>query len=90
MMVDWLKRKANKYTLHQNQNDILKIMAMHMLREVTSYLQQSPFSTITMDETMDVSNNKQSVIVFRWMSEDFEVNEKFLEYTKCPPLMLRH
>jgi len=78
MMVDWLKRKANKYISHQNQNDILKIMAMHVLREVASCLQQSPFITIMMDETTDVSNNEQSVIVFRWVSEDFEVNEEFL------------
>ena len=26
-MVDWLRQKANKYTSHQNQNDILKINA---------------------------------------------------------------
>jgi len=78
MMVDWLKQKANKYISHQNQNDILKIMAMHVLREVASCLQQSPFITIMMDETTDVSNNEQSVIIFRWVSEDFEVNEEFL------------
>ena len=34
MMIDWLKQKANKYTSHQNQNDILKIMAMHILRKL--------------------------------------------------------
>lgn len=30
-MIDWLKRKANTYTSHQNQNDILRIMAMNVL-----------------------------------------------------------
>lgn len=46
-MIDWLKRKAKKYTSHQNQNDILKIMAVHVLREVAMCLQQSPFITPT-------------------------------------------
>jgi len=86
MMVDWLKQKANKYISHQNQNDILKIMAMHMLREVASCLQQSPFITIMMDETTDVSNNEQSVIIFRWVSEDFEVNEEFLGVYQVPSI----
>ena len=86
MMVDWLKRKANKYVSHQNQNDILKIMAMHVLREVASCLQQSPFITIMMDETTDVSNNEQSVIIFRWESEDFEVNEEFLGVYQVPSI----
>jgi len=86
MMVDWLKRKANKYVSHQNQNDILKIMAMHVLREVASCLQQSPFITIMMDETTDVSNNEQSVIIFRWVSEDFEVNEEFLGVYQVPSI----
>jgi len=45
-MMDWLKPKANKYTSHQNQNDLLKIMAMHVLREVAVCLQQSPFITL--------------------------------------------
>ena len=78
MMIDWLKQKANKYTSHQNQNDILNIMAMHILREVATCLQQSPFITLMMDETTDISNNEQSTIIFRWVSEDFEVNEEFL------------
>ena len=75
MMVDWLKRKANKYTSHQNQNDILKIMAIHVLREISVCLQKSPFITLMMDETTDVSNKEQLTIVLRWVTEDFEVNE---------------
>ena len=63
MMVDWFEWKANKYTLHQHQNDILKIMAMHVLREVASHLQQSPYIAITMDETMDVSKISDYLLV---------------------------
>ena len=85
-MIDWLKRKANKYTSHQNQNNILRIMAMNVLREVTACLQQSPFITLMMDETTDISNQEQSVIVLRWVSEDFEVNEEFLGVYNVPTI----
>ena len=86
MMINWLKPKANKYTSHQNQNDILKIMAMHILREVATCLQQSPFITLMTDETTDISNSEQSTIIFRWVSEDFEVNEEFLGVYQVPSI----
>ena len=85
-MIDWLKRKANKYTSHQSQNNILRIMAMNVLREVTLSLQQSPFITLMMDETTDISNKEQSVMVLRWVSEDFEVNEEFLGLYHVPSI----
>ena len=85
-MIDWLKRKANKYTSHQSQNGILRIMAMNVLREVAHSLQQSPFITLMMDETTDISNKEQSVMVLRWVSEDLEVNEEFLGLYHVPSI----
>ena len=86
LMVDWLKRKANKYTSHQNQNDILKIMAIHVLREISVCLQKSPFITLMMDETTDVSNKEQLTIVLRWVTEDYEVNEEFIGMYHVPTI----
>ena len=57
---------------------------MNVLREVTACLQQSPFITLMMDETTDLSNQEQSVIVLRWVSEDFEVNEEFFGVYNIP------
>ena len=54
---------ANKYTSHEIQNDIIKVMAMHVLRDVTARLQQSPFLTLMMDETTDVANKEQATIL---------------------------
>ena len=39
-----------------------------------------------MDETTDISNQEQSVIVLRWVSEDFEVNEEFLVLYNVPTI----
>lgn len=62
---DWLKKKINKHTSHEIQNNILKVMATSVLRNIAASIQQSPFITVMMDETTDASNKEQAVIVFR-------------------------
>ena len=85
-MLEWLKRKVNKYTSHEIQNDIIKVMAMHVLRNVATCLQQSPFLTLMMDEATDISNNEQTTIVIRCVSEDLEVHEEFLGLYHVPSI----
>ena len=60
-LLEWLKRKTNKYTSHEIQNNIIKVMASHVLRNITSSLQKSPFLTLMMDETTDISNKEQVI-----------------------------
>ncbi len=50
---EWVrvKRGGVNYTSHQIQNEILKIMATEVLREISISLQRSPFITFMMDET---------------------------------------
>ena len=67
--VDWIQRKCNKYTSHTIQNEILKIMAVHVLRTIATSLQSSLFLTIMIDETTDISNREQVVIVFRSITD---------------------
>ena len=83
-ILQWLKRKANKYTSHEIQNDIIKVMAMLVLRKITACLQKSPFLTLMLDETTDVSNKEQTAIVLRSVSEDLEVHEEFLGLYNVP------
>ena len=78
---------ANEHTIsHEIQNDIIKVMAMHVLRNVATCLQQSPFLTLMMDETTDISNNEQTTIVIRWVSEHLEVHEEFLGLYHVPSI----
>ena len=76
-LLTWLQRKQNKYTSHEIQNEILKTMAISVSRDIASCLQSSPSLTLMMDETTDVSNTKQVLIVFRWVSDSLEVHEEF-------------
>lgn len=74
----WLQRKCNKYTCHEIQNGTLKIMALSVLRSIAIDLQQSPYLTIMIDKTTDVSKRQQVTIVHRRANESHDVFEDFL------------
>ena len=78
MLVDWMKKKTDKYTSGKMQNEMVKVMALRLLREVVQNLHKAAFFTVIADETTDVSNVEQVVICLRWVSEDFEVREDFV------------
>ena len=59
---------------------------MHVLRNVAACLQQSPFLLLMMDETTDFSNNEQTTIIVRWVSEHLEVHEEFLAVYHVPSI----
>lgn len=60
----YLERKQLKYVSHDVQNEFLSIMAMKVLHEITASLQSSANFTIMVDETTDMSNKEQVVLVF--------------------------
>lgn len=77
-LIAWMKKKTDKYTSHDMQNEMVKTMALKILLKVAESLQDAPFFTVMVDETTDVSNLEQVVIVLRWVSETFEVFEEFV------------
>ena len=85
-VINWLKRKVNKYTSHEIQNDLLKVMAMQVSRDVATCLQQSPFFAVMVDETTDVSNREQMTVVVRSTTDCFEVHEDFLGMYQVPSI----
>ena len=52
-------------------------MALNVLRIIATSLQSS-FLTVMIDETMDVSNHEQVVLVFQRITDDFQVFEEFI------------
>ena len=75
---DWLQSKASKCTSHEVQNSFLKMMALDVLRNVTEKLQKSPYLTIMIDETTDVTNQEQVTIVLQRVDDNFETYEEFI------------
>ena len=49
-MDEWLKKKTDKYTSHDIQNELL---AQHVLRSIASHIQDSRFVTVMIDEITD-------------------------------------
>lgn len=73
----WMERKQNKYTSPMIQNEILQLLALSILRDVASNI-QNKFFTIMCDECTDSSNKEQLVICLRWVDEDLSVHEDFI------------
>ena len=71
---EWMKRKGNTYTSPEIQNKIIKIMGIKLLRKISLDLQCSPFLTIMVDETREISNKEQATVIICWI-KDFEVYE---------------
>ena len=64
-----LEKKRMKYTCHKIQNEILSIMAKAVLQKIVIQFQSS-FFTVTIDETTDISNTEQVVLVFPWVNSE--------------------
>ena len=72
----WIQKKTNKYVSHDIQNEILKVMALSVLRDIASSIHESTFYSIMCDECTDASNKEQVVICIRWIeSSNLEVHE---------------
>ena len=75
---EWLKKKMDKYTSHDIQNELLKIMSHYVLRGIAEQLQSSSFLTVMIDETTDVTNQEQVTIIFRMVDNDLSILRKSL------------
>lgn len=74
----WLERKTNNYTSPDIQNELLKIMALRILRDISAAVQDVKFFTLMSDEVADISNKEQVAICLRFIDEEFEPHELFI------------
>ena len=77
-VLQWIDKSARKHTGPENQNEMLEIMAHHVLRKILEDIRSSPFLADMVDEATDKSNKEQLTLVIRWINEDFVVSEEFL------------
>ena len=77
-MLQWITKKACKHMHHDNQNEMLELMAHQVLRRFLDDTHTSPFLAVMVDETRDQSNKEQLTLVLRWVSDDFTVSEEFV------------
>ena len=77
----WLCRRIEKPTSAEIQNEILKDMALLILRAVVSCIKESIFYSIMADESTDITNHEQLVICIRWVDKDLNPHEDFIDAT---------
>lgn len=73
-----IAKSARKHTSPENRNEMLQLMAHHILRKILTHVGRSPFLSVIVDETTDKSNKEQLTLVLRWVSVNFIVSEEFL------------
>ena len=74
----WLEKKTDKYTSPDIQNEILKTMALQVLRQVIKSMSSSPFLSLMVDETTDISNKEQLVVCICWVDNNLQPYEEFI------------
>ena len=74
----WLGHKTDRYTSHDMQNELLKVMALSILRDLSGRINRSTFFCIMYDKCTDASNREQVVICIRWINNELEPQEDFL------------
>ena len=65
---DWIAKKKDKYNSSEMQNEKVKTMALQDLHSKVECLHQTPFFTMTVDETVDVANVEQVVLYLQWVN----------------------
>ena len=81
-LMAWLKKKTDKYTSGEMQNNMLQIMGLTILRKIATCLQNSDFISIMADKTSELSNHEQLVICIRWIDDKLEALEDFIGLKK--------
>ena len=86
-ILSFLQRKTDKYTSPQIQNELLKIMALQVLRQITDLIQKAQYYTLMADEVTDISNREQVAVCMRWVDNDFQPHEDFIGLHKVDSIV---
>ena len=57
-ITSFIQQKRDKYCSPQIQNEIIKVMALHVVRQIATSIQRAKFFTIMADEVTDCSNKE--------------------------------
>ena len=63
------------------QNEMIEVLALGVLREISQNIQDAVMYTIIADETADVCNKEQVVVCIRWVDGEMQAHEEFIGIT---------
>ena len=77
-LLKWINKTYDRHITPKAQNEILKLLALKLLRKIATDIRSSGCYSILADEARDVSNTQQLVICIRWVTEGLIVEEDFI------------
>ena len=77
-ILDWISKPINSFTSKDIQNEILKLMALKLIRGITANIRKAKLFTILADEATDAGDKEQLTIVFHWVDEALLIHEDFI------------
>ena len=72
------KKKTNKYVHHEIQNEMMKVMALKILRKIAYNVREADFYLIMCDEATDVANVSQLVVCLQWVDDELNAYNEFI------------
>ena len=75
----WLEKKTEKYTSHDIQNELPKLIAHQILCDLTDEMRNLFYTTIC-DKYTDILKKEQLTLCLRWVDEIFKIHEDFLGF----------
>ena len=79
-LLRWINRSYSRHMNSTSQNEILKLLALKLVRKIASEIAITACYSILADEATDVSNTQQLVVCIRWVTKDLEVEEDFIDF----------
>ena len=84
VLSSWLRKRGDKYLSPQIQNEIVEVMSLSILQSIAENLRTSSVFSVMADECVDMSNQEQLTMCFRWVDSDLEVHEDFVGVYQIP------
>ena len=78
------EKKVNRYVHSTIQNEMMQIMALKILREIATNLQDSNFFTMMCDEATDVKYFSQLVVCLHLVDKNLNAHGKFIGLKDMP------
>ena len=75
-IAEWIKGK--EYSSPAIQNEIIEVMALGVVKQISSNIQNALVYTMMADGSSDVSNKEQVVVCIRWVNDELIAHEEFV------------
>ena len=74
----WVEKTYDRHMSPIDQNDMLRLLALSLMRKITDDIQSSGCFSVLADEATDVSNVSQLVVCIRWVTKELVIEEDFI------------